>query len=165
MLVAMLLIVGSQARSVTEPTPTPSAITTTDPAPLPEDSELAPIAAQSDRTKRQYGTQNFDYYNQYYNDYYSNYYASQYNPNRKNEFNQLYATSNSIDRPYNAYNIYNPQPFVLAPAPPPILLPGSADRFDGNTANVHYVYKPVFQYKETQTHRKHDKLFVPNIFG
>lgn len=159
MAVAIILIGITQARSVAETTPVPS---TSQHVPLPEESELQSISVGRDRTKRQYGTQNFDYYNQYYNNYYSNYYANQYNPNRKNEYNQLY-NGNSIDTSYNSYNNYNPQPFVLAPSPPPILLPGSADRFDANTGNVHYIYKPLFQYKET--HGKHEKLFVPNIFG
>lgn len=162
---AIILIGVSQARSVADPSQDPS-ITTSSHVPLPEeDSESQPISVGSDRRKRQYGSQDFDYYNDYYNNYYANYYASQYNPNRKAEINQYYNGNSIASAAYNPYQTYHPQALVLAPAPPPILLPaGQADRFDANNANkVHYVYRPVFQYKETR--QKHEKLFVPNQFG
>lgn len=159
MALAIVVVEIAQARSVPETTQSSS---TTEHVPLPAESELQASSVSSSRPKRQYDFQNIDYYNQYYNNYYANYYANHYNPNRKNEYTQSY-NGNSIDSQYNSNN--NPQPiFVLAPSPPPILLPGSADRFDANNANnVHYIYKPLFQYKEER--RKHEKLFVPNQFG
>lgn len=91
---------------------------------------------QNSRTKRQTNVPS-DYYSNYYNNYYNSY----YNKNK-----------NSV-----------------------VYRPSSADRFDGsidnsssdrddNTINGQkYVYTPLFQYKAT--HQKHQKLFVPNLFG
>lgn len=155
-LMTMAIVLGemASARSVTE---------TTEPS-TTSDNLLNPVDIQSltpavDRTKRQYGSHhNYDFYNKYYNDYYANYYASQYYPNRKNEINQLYNSQSGSYNPYDYY--YNQAAFVPAPAPPPIR--PTAERFDGNNG-VQYVYTPLFQYKET--HQKHQKLFVPNLFG
>lgn len=111
-------------------------------------------------TRQTYGSS--DYYNNYYNDYYKNFYANQ---NRVNS---------DVRRP--------PPP----PPPAPIRSKPTADRFDSNRNEVafddydrndnsqqqqqqqiyngqRYVYTPIFQYKST--HGKHEKLFVPNIFG
>lgn len=88
-----------------------------------------------------------DYYANYYNDYYNNYYN-----NIKNGGNNRPASADRFDSNSNAYNnyIYN------------------NNRGDDNTISTggggqKYVYTPIFQYKAT--HQKHQKLFVPNLFG
>lgn len=83
-----------------------------------------------------------DYYANYYNDYYNNYYNS-----IKNGPQNRPASADRFDGNSNNYNFNN-------------------NRGDDNTitsGGQKYVYTPIFQYKAT--HQKHQKLFVPNLFG
>lgn len=86
-----------------------------------------------------------DYYANYYNDYYNNYYN-----NIKNGVNNRPASADRFDGNSNSNNNYY----------------YNNNRGDDNTITTggqKYVYTPIFQYKAT--HQKHQKLFVPNLFG
>lgn len=138
--------------------------------------ELANLLQSNDhvsRIKRQtYGSS--DYYNNYYNDYYKNFYANQNKQSVKVRpppppapirrpappANRFDNNSNRVDIAYDDYDRndndllqYQQQQQQQQQ------LQANQQIYNGQR----YTYTPIFQYKST--HGKHERLFVPNIFG